>query len=80
MYVRLRTEFADGIGQVNVDSIVIAPYAAPTYSAYEQYLRQYNVTPGDAGTAPGEDWDGDGASNTNEFVAGTNPYDAASKP
>ena len=80
MYVRLRTEFADGIGQVNVDSIVIAPYAAPTYSAYEQYLRQYNVTPGDAGTAPGEDWDGDGASNTNEFIAGTNPYDAASKP
>lgn len=80
MYVRLRTEFVADVGQVNVDSLVIGPYAAPSYSAYEQYLRQYNVTPGDVGTAPGEDWDGDGASNTDEFVAGTNPYDAASVP
>lgn len=80
MHVRIRTEYVEGVGQVNVDNVVIAPYAAPSYSAYEQYLRQYNVTPGDSGTAPGEDWDGDGSSNTNEFNALTNPYDPLSHP
>lgn len=81
-YLRIRTEFTEGVGQVNVDNIVITPYAAPSYSAYEQYLLQYNVTPGDAGTAPGEDWDGDHVSNSNEFMAlpQTNPYDPASVP
>ena len=66
--------------QANIDNIVIMPYQAFTNTAYEQYLRSYNVTPGDSGTAPGEDWDGDGVSNTNEFNALTNPYDAASHP
>ncbi|MGD9611991.1 MAG: hypothetical protein AB7V22_03730 [Kiritimatiellia bacterium] len=80
MYVRIRTDYVPGLGRANFDNIVITPYAAPSYSAYEQYLLQYNVTPGDAGTAPGEDWDGDGASNTNEFTAGSNPYDPASVP
>ena len=80
MYLRFRTDYAEGVGSANVDSILIAPYQAPTYTAYEQYLRSYNVTPGDSGTAPGEDWDGDGVSNTNEFNALTNPYDAASHP
>ena len=80
MHVRIRTEYVEGVGQVNVDNVVIAPYAAPSYTAYEQYLRQYNVTPGDSGTAPGEDWDGDGSSNTNEFNALTNPYDPLSHP
>ena len=80
MHVRIRTEYVEGVGQVNVDNVVIAPYAAPSYTAYELYLRQYNVTPGDSGTAPGEDWDGDGAINTNEFNALTNPYDPLSHP
>ena len=80
MHVRIRTEYVEGVGQVNVDNVVIAPYAAASCSAYEQYLRQYNVTPGDSGTAPGEDCDGYGSSNTNEFNALTNPYDAASHP
>ena len=82
VYVRIRNEYVAGVGQVNVDNIVITPYAAPSYSAYEQYLLQYNVTPGDAGTAPGEDWDGDNVSNSNEFMAlpQTNPYDPASAP
>ncbi|NCD22072.1 MAG: hypothetical protein EOL90_03930 [Spartobacteria bacterium] len=80
MYVRIRTDWVPDMGRANVDNIIITPYAAPSYSAYEQYLLQYNVTPGDAGTAPGEDWDGDGASNTNEFDADSNPYDAASVP
>lgn len=80
MYVRIRTEYTPDVGQVNVDSIIIVPYAAPVYSAYEQYLLQYNVTPGDSGTAPDEDWDGDGALNTNEFDADSNPYDPASVP
>lgn len=82
MVVRIRTAYVSGVGQVNVDNIIITPYAAPTYTAYEQYLLQYNVTPGDVGTAPGEDWDGDNVSNSNEFMAlpQTNPYDPASKP
>lgn len=82
MYVRIRTEYAAGVGQVNVDSILILPYQAPVYTAYEQYLRQYNVTPGDSGTAEGEDWDGDGAANQEEFDASpqTNPYDEAIYP
>jgi hypothetical protein len=47
---------------------------------YEAFLLQYNVTPGDPGTAPDEDWDGDGYSNTNEFDNLTNPYDADHHP
>lgn len=80
MYVRIRTEYVDGVGQANVDNIVFMPYQAPTNTSYEQYLRQYNVTPGDAGTAEGEDWDGDGATNLQEFNALTNPYDPLSHP
>lgn len=80
MHIRLRNEYVEGIGQVNVDNIIITPYAAPAVSGYEAYLRQYNVTPGDPGTAPDEDWDGDESSNTNEYDALTNPYDADSHP
>lgn len=80
MYFRIRTDYHPDVGQVNVDSILIQPYQAPVYSAYEEYLLQYNVTPGDSGTGPAEDWDGDGFSNTNEFDAATNPYDADSHP
>ena len=80
MYVRIRTDYHEGVGQVNVDNIVVRPYAAATHTAYEQYLLNYNVTPGDAGTAEGEDWDGDGATNLQEFNALTNPYDPSSHP
>ena len=82
MYLRIRTDFVAGVGQVNVDSIVISPYQAPTYSAYELFLRQYNVTPGDSGTAPEGDWDGDGWTNQQEFdaIPKTNPYDEAVHP
>jgi hypothetical protein len=82
MYVRIRTIYAEGIGQVNVDNILISPYQAPVYTPYEQFLRQYNVTPGDSGTAEGQDWDGDGFTNLQEFNAlpKTNPYDPAVHP
>lgn len=80
MYVRFRNEYVSGIGQVNVDNIIITPYQTPSYSDYEVFLLQYNVTPGDPGTAPDEDWDGDGYSNTNEFDNLTNPYDADHHP
>ena len=80
VYFRIRGKSGVSGRSANIDNVTITPYTSPSTAPYEQYLRQYNVTPGDAGTAPGEDWDGDGASNTNEFVAGTNPYDAASKP
>ena len=82
VYVRIRAKSGTKDRSANFDNITITPYAAPSYSAYEQYLLQYNVTPGDAGTAPGEDWDGDHVSNSNEFMAlpQTNPYDPASVP
>lgn len=82
MYVRLRTDFAEGVGQVNVDNILIAPYQVPVYTPYEQFLRDYNVTPGDSGTAEGQDWDGDGFTNLQEFnaIPKTNPYDPAAHP
>lgn len=82
MYVRIRTDYVPGLGRVNVDNIIITPYQAPDYSAYDVFLLEYNVTPGDPGTAPGEDWDGDGYTNQQEFEAmpQTNPYDADSHP
>ncbi len=80
VYLRLKAPQAGNDKRANVDNLTITAYAPPT--GYEAYLLQYNVTPGDAGTAPGEDWDGDGASNSNEFMAlpQTNPYDPASAP
>lgn len=82
MYVRIRTDYVPNLGRVNVDNIVIKPYQVPVYTAYEAFLLQYNVTPGDPGTAEGEDWDGDGWTNLQEFNASpkTNPYDADSHP
>jgi len=80
MYLRIRNEYTSDIGQVNVDSILITPYVVPVYTAYEDFLLEYNVTPGDPGTATGDDLDDDGYSNTNEFDAATNPYDKAIHP
>lgn len=80
VYLRIRNEFVSDIGQVNVDNIVLTPYQTPSYSAYEQYLLQYNVTPGDSGTATNENWDGDEFTNQQEFDADTNPYDETSHP
>jgi len=92
MYLRIRTIYTPGIGQVNVDSILITPYVAPVYTAYEEFLREYNVTPGDPGTATpgdpgtatGDDLDGDGWTNQQEFdnypTNSYNPYDKAIHP
>ena len=80
VYVRFRNEFASEIGQVNVDNIIIRPYSAPVRSPYEAFLLQYNVTPGDPGTEPNDDYDGDGFTNQQEFEADTNPYDPAIHP
>jgi len=54
MYLRIRTEYTPDVGQVNVDSILITPYTAPVYTAYEDFLLEYNVTPGDPGTELGD--------------------------
>ena len=82
VYFRIRGKSGESGRSANIDNVTITPYASPASTPYEQYLRQYNVTPGDAGTAEGEDWDGDGATNLQEFntVPKTNPYDAASVP
>lgn len=78
VYFRLRAPYAGSDNRANIDNIIIAPYVLP--SAYDTFLLQYNVTPGDPGTAAGDDLDGDGFTNTNEFTAGTNPYDEAIHP
>jgi len=80
MYMRIRTEYTPSVGQVNVDSILIVPYQTPSYTPYETFLLDYNVTPGDPGTATNENLDGDLFTNEEEFNADTNPYDAAIHP
>lgn len=80
VYVRIRSISGGNERNANFDNITIAPYSAQPVSPYNAFLLQYNVTPGDPGTATGEDLDGDGHSNTNEFNAGTNPYDEAVHP
>lgn len=78
LFVRLRT-----IGQdsCNIDDILLEQFVAdPERTAFETYLLQWNVTPGDQLTGEGDDYDGDGATNAEEFAAGTNPYDKTSKP
>lgn len=80
VYFRLWSPTAPTDNRANIDNIVIEPYVVPT--GYEAFLLQYNVTPGDPGTAQGDDLDGDGATNLQEYNAApkTNPYDAASFP
>lgn len=80
VYFRLCSPQTGKSTKANIDNIVIAPYVVPT--GYNAYLLQYNVTPGDPGTDQGEDLDGDGFSNLQEFNASpkTNPYDASSHP
>lgn len=78
VYFRLWAPVAGNDKRANIDNIAIAPYVAPT--GYDAFLLKYNVTPGDPGTAPGDDLDGDTHSNTNEFNADSNPYDPASVP
>lgn len=82
VYVRIRATGGRNEGRANVDNIVITPYGSPAKTPYEAFLLQYNATPGDPGTAEGEDLDGDGKTNLEEFNANpkTNPYDDASHP
>ncbi len=78
VYFRLWAPQAGTDRRANFDNIVISPYELPT--GYEAYLLSYNVTPGDPGTAPEEDLDGDGHTNQAEYLAGTNPYDPDDHP
>ena len=80
VYVRIRGKSGGFKRTANFDNLTITPFFPREVSAYDAYLLQYNVTPGDPGTEPEADLDGDTASNTNEFDAGTNPYDEASFP
>lgn len=79
-YIRIRAISGTVGKSANFDNITVTPYVSQATNPYEAFLLQYNVTPGDPGTAPDEDWDGDGYSNTNEFDNLTNPYDADSHP
>lgn len=80
VYFRLWSPPTGKDTRANIDNIAIAPYVVAT--GYNAFLLQYNVTPGDPGTAQGEDLDGDGFTNLQEYNASpkTNPYDAASHP
>jgi hypothetical protein len=79
-YIRIRAISGTVGKSANFDNITVTPYVSQATNPYEAFLLQYNVTPGDPGTAPDEDWDGDGYSNTNEFDNLTNPYDADHHP
>ena len=82
VYVRLRAKSGGESGRGNVDNLTITGYAAAAAGSYNAYLLQYNVTPGDPGTAEGDDYDGDESTNLQEYnaVPKTNPYDPASHP
>lgn len=80
VYVRIQAKAGEGGDRASVDNITITDYAPPSVSPYDAFLLKYNVTPGDPGTAPADDLDDDTHSNTNEFIADTNPYDPAIHP
>ena len=81
VYVRIRSKSGVNDKSANFDNLTISAYSAPPApSAYDAFLLKYNVTPGDPGTAPGDDLDGDAYSNTNEFLSDKNPYDEAVHP
>lgn len=79
LYLRFRVE-AGTHDSVNLDDILVTPYSPPAAGSYEDFLLQYNVTPGDSLTEPADDYDGDGFSNNAEYTASTNPYDPESHP
>ncbi len=80
VYFRLWSPYSGSDSRANIDNITIAPFVVHT--GYNAYLLQYNATPGDPGTAEGDDLDGDGFTNLQEYnaVPKTNPYDEASHP
>lgn len=80
IYVRIRAVGGTQDRSANFDNIAITPYTPPAKTDYEVFLLKYNVTPGDPGTEPGDDYDGDGFTNQQEFEADTNPYDPAIHP
>ena len=82
VYVRIRAKSGVKDKSANFDNVTITPFSVPVPDPYEAFLLHYNVTPGDPGTARGENLDGDGATNQEEFDASpqTNPYDEAIYP
>ena len=80
VYVRIRAVSGANEKSANFDNITIVPYSVQPVSAYDAFLLKYNVTPGDPGTGALDDLDGDGFSNTNEFLSDKNPYDEAIHP
>jgi hypothetical protein len=96
VHLRIRTEYVNKSARVCIDQLTVLPYALPVRTAFEQYLLDHNVTPGDPGCASetvwaeGEDansyktddFDEDGYPNWTEFNASprTNPYDKTSHP
>lgn len=82
VYVRIRAKSGVKDKSANFDNVTITPFSVPVPDPYEAFLLQYNVTPGDPGTARGENLDGDWATNQEEFDASpqTNPYDEAIYP
>jgi hypothetical protein len=80
VYVRIRAVTVENSRSANFDNITITPYTSQASTPYDAFLLEYNVTPGDPGTELGDDLDDDTYDNQAEFIADTNPYDAAIHP
>jgi hypothetical protein len=63
-----------GDNTVFLDNVRIAPAPSPFQAWQIQYFGSTNC----AACGPDADFDGDGMSNTNEWLAGTNPTNSAS--
>jgi len=68
------TDLVGGDNTVFLDNVRIAPASSPFQAWQIQYFGSTNC----AACGPDADFDGDGMSNTNEWLAGTNPTNSAS--
>ncbi len=77
-HFRVRAANAAGTG-ANSSVAHVTTAAGTPADSYEDYLNDYDVTPGAPNTGEDDDLDGDGVSNFDEFLADTDPNNASDK-